>query len=41
MMLTIAELDKAEVVEAEASSTKDLDYVTTVVNLDICSLIAL
>ena len=41
MMPTIAELDKAEVVEAEVSSTKHLDYVTTVANLDICSSIAL
>ena len=41
MMPTIAELDKAEVVEAEVSSTNHQDYVTIVVNLDTCSLIAL
>lgn len=45
-MSTIAELDKAEVAEAEVaeaevSSTSHQDYVTIVVNLDICSLIAL
>ena len=41
MMPTIAELDKAEVVEEEVSSTSLQDYVTIVVYLDICSLIAL
>ena len=35
MMPTIAGLDQEEVVEAEVSSTKHLDYAITVVNLDI------